>query len=510
MKASNKVMMNTAFLYGGLVVTVGVSLLSTRWVLEALGAEDYGIYSLIANMVSMFAFLNVAMAAATQRYLSFAMGEGKEHKVKETFYYSLFMHVLIGIIVLLLIEFGGYYFINSVLDIPIVRKESALDLLHCVAFSSLFTVLAVPYEGLLNAHEDMGVVASINIVDSLMKLAAAIGLFYISTDRLVFYGLFLLVTCIFTFLLKFLYCRRFYSESKFAVRRISDRKLFRQMLSFATWNLIGTGCGVARNQGVAVLLNLFWGVIANAAYGISQQVNGLLVFFSNTIVRAMRPQIIKSEGAGEHERMLRLSATACKMTFLLLSFLVVPLFIKTPFVLEVWLGSDYPADVVLFCRGFLIVTLINQLTIGLQIAIESTGRIRNLQAIVGSMHVLALPAGYICFLAGLPVSSIMLCIIAEETISSFIRIFLAHRIAGLHGWKFLFRLAVPCLAVVTISIALFYSISCQITLNEWIFFFLTAFLNVICISASAYFFCLTNEERTIFEELYKSIKRKIR
>lgn len=508
MKASSKVILNTGFLYGSMIVTVCVSLLSTHWVLEALGEENYGIYSLIANIVAMFAFLNVAMAAATQRYISFAMGKGRVEDVKETFYYSVVMHLVIGVVVFLLLEFGGAWLVNEVLDIPPQRLEAARNLLHFVATSSFFTVIAVPYEGMLNANEHMGVIASINIVDSLLKLATAVLLLYSTHDRLILYGALLMCVCICTFLLKYSYCKRHYTEVKFHFHRISDWKLFRQMTSFATWNLIGTGCGVARNQGVAVLINPFFGIVTNAAYGLSQQVYGMLNFFSNTIVRAIRPQIIKSEGTGEHDRMLRLSATTCKMTFLLLALLVVPLFTKLTFVLNLWLDKDYPEDTLLFCQGFLIIALIYQLTIGLQIAIESTGRIRLLQMIVGSMHILALPAGYICFKMGLPVSSIMACIIAEEFISLFLRIMIARRLTGLRACNFILRLIVPCTTVVLAAFFIAHHLP-SLGESDWINLFSMTLINTLFICVAGYIFCLSKDERLIFKGLYISVRKKL-
>ncbi len=508
MKASSKVILNTGFLYGSMIVTVCVSLLSTRWVLEALGEKDYGIYSLIANIVAMFAFLNVAMAAATQRYLSFSIGEGKKERVKETFYYSAIMHFVIGFIVFFLLELGGAWLVNNILDIPPSRLVAARNLLHFVATSSFFTVIAVPYEGMLNAREHMGVIAIINIVDSLLKLGTAFFLLHTHNDRLIFYGTLLMGVSICTFLLKFSYCQRNYPEVKIKLHPISDWKLFRQMTSFATWNLIGTGCGVARNQGVAVLINPFFGIVTNAAYGLSQQVYGMLNFFSNTIVRAIRPQIIKSEGAGEHERMLRLSSTTCKMTFLLLSLLVIPLFNNITFILDLWLDNDYPQDTILFCKSFLLISLIYQLTIGLQIAIESTGRIRLLQMVVGSMHILALPAGYICFRMGLPVSSIMLCIIAEEFISLIFRIIIAQHLTGLNAYHFIIHLITPCTLVITAALLMANCISSFIA-SEWISIIIVTIFNGLFICIAGYLFCLSKEERQIFKGLFLSIRKKL-
>ena len=507
MKSSSRVILNTLFLYAGMTVTVCVSLFSTRWVLEALGDTDYGIYSLMANVVAMFSFLNIAMAAATQRYLSFAIGEGKEKRVRETFYYSAVMHLVIAAVVFCFLEFGGHWLVHNVLDIPTDRLSVAGNLLHFVAGSSFFTIIAVPYEGMLNARENMGFIALINILDSLLKFVTAAFLLFVTGERLSLYGFLLMCVCACTFLMKYICCRRNYPEVAFRLHPIKDWRLFRNMLSFASWNLIGTSCGVARNQGVAVLINLFWGVVTNAAYGLSQQVYGMLTFFSNTIVRAVRPQIVKSEGAGNRERMLRLSITTCKITFLMMALLVIPLYIKLPFILELWLDT-YPENTLMFCRGFLLVTLIYQLTIGLQIAVESTGRIRLLQIVVGSMHILALPAGCICFHLGLPVRSIMICIIAEESLSLFLRLFIAHRLTGLRISHFLSHLLFPTSCIVFVSYLLTKRCIFFFT-SDWSSLFAAFICNSLFLCLITYFCLLSTDERNIFKGLYISLRKKL-
>lgn len=507
MKSSSRIILNTLFLYAGMTVTVCVSLFSTRWVLEALGNTDYGIYSLMANVVAMFSFLNIAMAAATQRYLSFAMGEGKEKRVRETFYYSAVMHLVIAAVVFCFLEFGGHWLVRYVLDIPAERLSVAENLLHFVAGSCIFTIIAVPYEGMLNARENMGIIALINIIDSLLKFATAAFLLHAKSDRLLLYGFLLMCVCACTFLMKYICCRCNYPEVAFRFHPVKDWKLFRNMLSFASWNLIGTSCGVARNQGVAVLINLFWGVVTNAAYGLSQQVYGMLTFFSNTIVRAVRPQIVKSEGAGNRERMLRLSVTTCKITFLMMALLAIPLYIKLPFILKLWLDV-YPDNTLMFCRGFLLVTLIYQLTIGLQIAVESTGRIRLLQMVVGSMHILALPAGYVCFSLGFPVRSIMACIIAEECISLLLRLFIARHLTGLQVSRFLFRLLIPAISIVFASYLLTKCCVFSFT-SDWASLFAAFSCNTLILCLLSHLYLLSTEERNIIKGLFVALKSKL-
>ncbi len=192
------------------------------------------------------------------------------------------------------------------------------------------------------------------------------------------------------------------------------------------------------------MLNRFFALAVNAAYGVALQVNGLLLFFANSIVRAIRPQIVKSEGAGEHGRMLRLSCTTCRITSLMVALLAIPLGVAMPAVLRLWLGESVNAEMVMFCRGFLVVTFVNQLTFGLQIALESVGRIRTLQCLVGSLHALPVAVAWLCFRLGAPPSAVMTCIVVEELVGLVARSLIAQRQAGLGAVQFLLRLACPC------------------------------------------------------------------
>lgn len=505
MRVENKVALNSIALYLNMAVSMGVSLLATRFVLDALGRTDYGIYALIANIVAMFSFLNVAMAAATQRYLSYAIGAGSPDQLKRIFYSSQLIHWSIAITLVILLLSGGMMFIEQILNIPSADIGKARIVLFCMVAGIAFTVSAVPYEAAMNAHEDIFVIAGINIAETTLKLVISIAILYVPSHRLVIYSAGITGVSLFAFACKRAFSRRHYDECRQRFHRIQDYSLIKGMTSFAGWNLIGAGTSIARYQGAAILLNLFFGIAANAAYGLAQQVNGFLMFFSNSTVRPLRPQIVKSEGAGKHNTMVILSFSTCRLTFLLLSLMIIPLYINMPFILRVWL-TTVPEGTLEFCRLFLLITLISQLSIGLVVALESVGRIKRLQLFVGSMHIVALPVGYLLFKKGMPASSILYCVVIEEIVGTICRTFIARRDAGIPAKSYFLHLALPCLACTLISFALSTWITSGLEESPLLRLCVSTLLSTVLLCITAYRYCLSAWEKNKIQTLLLSIR----
>lgn len=509
MQNVNKVAINSIALYLNMIVTMGATLLGTRFVLKALGDMEYGVYVLVADIVAMFSFLNVSMAAATQRYLSYALGEGKEERLKDIFYNSVMIHMFIALVLLFIFVSLGLPAINTWLDIPETMKGSAVLVLCSMAVSTIFIVLAVPYEGAMNAHEDIFVIAGINVLDALFKFSAALIVLFAPGNRLVLYAVLVMLSSVMVFVLKMSYSRKHYTEAHFKWRMIKDFDLVKDMTGFAGWNLVGTGCSLLRYQGAAILVNKFFGLVANAAYGVSQQLNGFLLFFANSSVRPMRPQIIKSEGAGKHEHMVKLVNTVTRMTFILLCVVILPLYINMPYVLELWLGN-VPEGTLYFSRGFLMIVLINQLSIGLQIAVESTGRIKRLQIIVGLMHAMPIFVTSILFVLGYPVFVMMICIIVEEVIALFVRLWIAHRDAGLAAWQYLQKTVLPCILCAVFAFILAAVIPPVMEGCHPMSVVVASFAAVtISILLSGYYLCLSSWERGKILSILHSVNKKI-
>ncbi|WP_416448235.1 MATE family efflux transporter [Leeuwenhoekiella sp. A2] len=429
MKAANRVVANTAILYGRMLLTMGISLYSTRLVLNALGSTDYGIYNLVAGIIVMLSFLNSAMATSSQRYLSYHQGKKDIQKQKEVFTNSFFLHIIIGFILVLSLEIAGLFLFDGFLNIPADRIVSARIIYHYMAVTVFFTVITVPFNALLIAHENMLWVAFVNIIETLLKLGIALLLYVVSSDKLVVYGMLTASIVIFSFVLYASFCLKKYPECTFKGVMKPEKSFIKDLTSFAGWNLFGALCGMGRNQGIAVILNLFLGAAVNAAYGIANQVSGQMIFLSATLLRALNPQIMKSEGANDRVRMLRLANMASKFSFYLIAFIAIPSIFEMKSILGLWLVNVPPLTVI-FCNLILIGILTNQLTIGLQSAFQAIGDIKFYQIIVGSLLLLNLPVSYILLYNGYPAYSVLISYIITEFIACVMRVYLFKRKAN--------------------------------------------------------------------------------
>lgn len=506
MKSTNKVAINSISLYANMLVSMAVTLLGTRFALQALGKEDYAVYALIANIVALFSFINVAMAASTQRFMSFYMGKGNIKGISEAFYNSIVIHITIAIALGTILLLVGVPAVGHWLDIPAETRTSAQIVLLCMTAGITFTVLSVPFEGAMNAYEDIFMIAGINVIDVIIKLIAAIAILYIPSNRLIIYAFMIMGASLVAFICKFTYCKKHYKEIHFTWHKITDFGLIKKMTGFAGWNLIGTGCSIARFQGTAVLLNSFFGLLYNAAYGVAQQVNGFLLFFANSVVRPMRPHIIKSEGAGKHSDTIKYSYSTSRFTTLMLAAAIIPLFINMPYILQIWL-KEIPTGTLEFCRGFLVITLISQISIGQQIALESVGKIKRQHLTVGVMHILPLPVAYIMYKCGYPYYSIIYCIIIEEILCIFIRTYIARKDAVMPIKPFVLEHLIPCTACI-VATYLVTTISTEMIASRPTKLILGIILSITTLGILSYLFCLTKWEKDKIYLLIRSILSK--
>ncbi|PIE62988.1 MAG: hypothetical protein CSA25_02470 [Desulfobacter postgatei] len=420
-----------------MLITILVSLYSTRIILNALGERDYGIFSLVSGTILLLSFLNAAMTTSTQRYFSFFIGSGDEDKLTDIFKTSVILHLLIGFLIVFLLEIVSIFLFHGFLNIPQERLTAAKAIYHFMVVSTFFTINAVPYDSAINAHENLLFDAVVGVVEVVLKLAVAISLLYIERyDLLIWYGLFIAIVTITSSIIKSTFCLYKYPETKISNLLKIDMLLFREMFSFSGWNLFGAICGMGRSQGLAIILNLFFGPVINAAYGIANQVNSALLNFSQNMLKALNPQIMKSEGANDRKQMLLLAIRGCKYAFFLLAFFTVPLLFETKYVLSIWLGN-VPKYAVVFCRLTLLVSMLAMLTAGLRTAIQATGRIRAYQSIVGGIILLNLPLAWLLLKIGLPAYIVLVSAIVIELLASVMRVYFLNKIAFLSITNFL-------------------------------------------------------------------------
>lgn len=430
MKSSSKVALNTFVLYSRMFISMIILLYSTRIVLNALGNSDYGIFNLLAGIIAMLSFLNAALSTSTQRYISFHQGKKDKLMQLRVFATSVFLHLIIGVIIVIGIELAGIILLNGFLNIPPERLPAAKTIYHFMSVTIFFTVAAAPFNALLMAYEDMIWVAIISIVETLLKLFIAFLLLYITGDKLIVYGILTAGISFVLFVLFFVVCYRKYKECRTSRPANVDFKLMKELSGFAGWNLFGTVCFLARTQGTAVMLNLFFGTLVNAAYGIANQVSAQFNFFSATLLRAMNPQIMKSEGANDRNRMLRIAMMASKFGFFLMAIFAIPCIFEMKSILTVWL-KQVPDHTIVFCNLTLITVLVNQLTIGVQSAVQAIGQIKLYQIVVGSIILVTLPLGYLLLKLGYEPHFVLIAASVTEFLGCILRLYFLKRIAGL-------------------------------------------------------------------------------
>lgn len=388
---------NAGMLYIRMLLTMGVTLYTSRVVLQTLGVDDFGIYSVVAGFVTMLGFLNSAMSSATQRFLAFELGKSGEKDVRGIFSMSLNIHVLIALFVLVLGETLGLWFVKTQMTIPADRMMAAEWVFHFALLSFMVTIISVPYHALIIAHERMSVFAWVSIIDVLLKLLIVFMLGWFGMDKLILYAVLSLAVVFIVFMVYRTYCKSRFEESRF--RLYWDKKLFNIMLSYTGWNLWGNVASVMSGQGINVLLNIFFGPSVNAARAIAMQVSAALNSFVQNLQVAINPQIIKSYAAGDMTYMHRLVCYGAKYNFFVLFILSMPVLINTELILKTWLGT-VPEYAATFLQLIIINILIDSISAPLMTSAQATGKIRLYQSVVGGILLLNVPLSYLLLKLG--------------------------------------------------------------------------------------------------------------
>ena len=504
MKPSTRIIVNTGVMYGRMIITMVITLLSSRWILLALGQEDFGIYSLVGGILTLLLFLNLTMSTATQRFLSFSMGKGDDVELRETFYFSSILHLAIGFIIVILFEGIGNILLSTVLQVPVGKESLAVFVLHCMAISVFASVIMVPYQACMISRENILFVAIIQVCEAALKLMIAILLLDFAGNRLKAYALAMMGIQFFLTMCYIVYCRKNYPETRCRIHKIENYSLLKELSQYAGWNLIGSVSSLLSTQGISLLLNSFHGVIVNAAYGIATQVKGQLSLFSTSIVTASRPQIVKSEGEGNRMRVLSLSASTTKFSFLLVSLFAIPLIIEMNYVLMIWL-KDVPMYTVDFTRLIVMTNLVFQLSLGITLPIESTGDIKKLQIYVGGLHFIVIPLGYLLLKLGLSPQSVLTMQLCEMFISKVVALLIAKEVANLDLKYYIMKVITPLFLTFAIVFAICYFPS--ILMNESFGrLVLTCLISLISIPLVAYIGVLDNNEKNIVRNIISRIK----
>lgn len=393
---ANRVIKNTGFLYAKMGITMFISLYTTRLILNSLGASDFGIFNIVGGAISMLGFLNVAMASATQRFMSYSEGEGDKEKQKSIFNVSFILHLIISFILGVALLISGYFFFNGILNIPEDRIFAAKVVYGSLIVSTMFTVMTVPYDAAMNAHENMKYYAIVGVFESLLKLAVAITCVYTNYDKLIVYGALMACIPLITLSIMRIYCHKNYEECVISPQIYFNKLIMREMTSFAGWNFFQSFAAIVTNYGSAIIINMFFGTIVNAAQGVSNQICGQLMALTTTMTKAINPVIVKAAGGKDNDKVITYAYSSSKATYFITSLLAIPAIITMPDLLTLWL-KNVPQYAVFFAQCQLIISLCEQSTQGFNSAIIASGKIKGYSITKSITKFMYLPIVYILF-----------------------------------------------------------------------------------------------------------------
>lgn len=414
---NSRIAKNTLFLYARMLLGMFVSLFTSRVILDALGAVDYGVYNVVGSIVTMSAFLNGAIGVSTQRYLTFYLGKGDNKLLKKVFSSSVEIHTLLALIVALLAETIGLWFLYNKLQIPEERIDVAFWVFQLSILTMVVGIINGPFNSAIIAHERMDIFAYFSLGGLFLQLFFAYSLYNSPIDRLLFYALLTALLQILTQLLQQWYCRQHFEETIF--KRTWDSKLMKEMGSFSLWNIWGSLAGLLFGQGLNILLNIFFGPVVNAARGVAVQVNHAIEQFARNFQIAVDPQITKSYANNELAEMHGLIFRASKFTFFMLYMLSLPVLVETNAILNLWLVEP-PLYTSVFIRLTLTIVIIDSVARPLMTSAAATGKVKVYQSVVGGILLTIVPIAYIVLkLGGNPASvfvvHLVVCIVAFIT-----------------------------------------------------------------------------------------------
>ena len=408
---NKRIAKNTIALFVRMAAIMLISLYTSRVVLKNLGITDFGIYNVVGGFVAMFSVISNSVSSSISRYITYSLGKGDVKSLRKIFSTSLNMLYLICICLFIILETGGLWFLNFKMVIPEDRLYAANWVFQISLITFFIDIIAMPYNALIIAHERMSVFAYIGIAEALGKLCVALLIAFSPIDRIIYYALLMAVVAILVRLLYSFYCRRHFEESKYSF--IIDMSLIKNMFSFAGWNFFGVSSSMLADQGVNVILNVFFGPAVNTARGLALQVSTAVTSFSGNFMTALNPQITKSYAAGENRQYIDLVCKGAKFSFFLMYIFAFPVMFTAPYLLHLWLGN-IPEHTTNFVRLILINSLFSILSNTLVTLLMATGRIKTYQILVGGFRFIILPIDYVLLVKGFTPESVFYVTIAVE------------------------------------------------------------------------------------------------
>lgn len=508
MPTSQRVIKNTGYLYIKIGITMVVSLFSTRIILNALGAIDFGIFNLVGGAIAFLNFLNVAMEGSTQRFMSYYAGQHNIKTQKIIFNVSLVLHSMVALISLLVLIVIGQLFFEYVLNIPLDRVWAAKIVYYSMICSTVFSILSVPYQATITAHENFKYVSSIGIIESILRLAAAYAIVIVKSDKLVIYGILMASIPFLTLTILRIYCHKKYSECTISPTKYFKKSLMCEMSKFSGWQLFSTISSIFTMQGVNLLINLFGGVLANSAAGIANQISGQMLVFSNNLMNALKPPIVKSWGGKDAQKALFMACLGSKMSFTLFSIFAIPMLLECQYILKLWL-KNVPEYSVIFIQLVIIRQMITQLMSPIETCIGATGEIKKFSIQSSIIWALSLPLSYILYRTNAPIYTVYLVLIGTAIFRLSNTLYFCKILCGLEINHYVRHTIFPCIYQASILLIIL-SLLQQLHINNWHKLFIIIIATLLIYPILTFFIGLNKPEKKILRDLIINIKTYIK
>ena len=501
---NKRIAKNTLLLYFRMLFMMVVSLYTSRVILNALGVEDFGIYNVVGGVVAMFSVISGSLSAAISRFITYELGKGDQSKLNKIFSASVTIQLLLSLIIVVLIESVGVWFLNAKMTIPAERMTAANWVLQFSIVTFVIGLISVPYNAAIIAHEKMSAFAYISILEAVCKLAIAFLIMISPMDKLLFYAI---LMCVVSLIVRFTYghyCKKHFTECTYHFHW--DKDILKKMFGFAGWNFIGASSAVLRDQGGNIVINLFYGPSVNAARGIASQVNSAVMGFVTNFMTALNPQITKSYASGDREYMMTLVYQGARLSFYMLLLLSLPILVNTHYILVIWLKL-VPEHAVLFVQLILIFAMSESISNPLITAMLATGKIRNYQIVVGGLQMLNLPISYICLRLGAMPESVLIVAIVISQCCLAARLYMLRGLIGLSSIMYLKKVYFNVVMVTGVSVILPSLLAHSMSETFFSFVFLSL-IAIVSAASTEFFIGCNKKERAFIVNKVRSVKTK--
>jgi len=500
--ANNKrIAKNTMMLYFRMLITMLVGLYASRVVLQVLGVSDYGLYSVVGGVVTMFAFINGSMAAGTQRFITFELGIGNTEALKKVFSTSIVVHLILIAIIMILAETIGLWLVITEMVFDPSRETAALWVYQFSILTIAISLIQVPFMASLIAHEKMDIYAYMSIYDAVVKLLIVFLIQWSPIDELIYYAGLMCLASFSSAFLYIWYCRRHYEECRFSFD--FDKKTFKKMFSFSAWDTVGSLAFVGQAQGVNIIINIFYGTVVNAARGISVTVNTMVMQFINNFLMAANPQLIKYYANNQIKEMQQLAINIANLSTFLLLFIGIPVFVEIEYLLQLWLG-EYPDYTPAFVRVLLLQSLVQSMGTPTMRSLHAVGNIRMMNILVGSLLLIILPLSYVLFKLGVSPVIVLICNIIPWLVAIPIRLFLLKKYINFSFWKYINEVLVKGSIISVLTFILPYVVHKSLSFDGLIRFLTVGITSVISSAILIYYLGLNKQLRTLMVAKTKS------